>query len=68
MSLWYQYIYSHDIFSGNATVMKQVAETADTLGRNNVSFLSYFMLGNLEKCLDILIATNRIPEAAFFAR
>lgn len=54
--------------AGNATVMKQVAETADTLGRNNVSFLSYFMLGNLEKCLDILIATNRIPEAAFFAR
>lgn len=54
--------------SGNATVMNQVAETADGLGKNNVSFLSYFMLGNLEKCLDILIATNRIPEAAFFAR
>lgn len=54
--------------SGNAPVMKQVAETADGLGRNNVSFLSYFMLGNLEKCLDILISTNRIPEAAFFAR
>ncbi|XP_026280347.1 coatomer subunit beta' [Frankliniella occidentalis] len=54
--------------SGNASVMKQVAETADDLGKNNVSFLSYFMLGNLEKCLDILITTNRIPEAAFFAR
>ena len=53
---------------GNASVMKQVAETADGLGKNNVSFLSYFMLGNLEKCLDILITTNRIPEAAFFAR
>lgn len=53
---------------GNTSVVKQVAQTADGLGKNNVSFLSYFMLGNLEKCLDILIATNRIPEAAFFAR
>jgi coatomer subunit beta' len=33
-----------------------------------VSFLSYFLLGELEKCLEILLAAGRIPEAAFFAR
>ena len=37
-------------------------------GHNNVSFLSYFMLGELEKCLELLISTGRLPEAAFFAR
>ena len=26
------------------------------------------MLGQLEKCLQILLDSNRIPEAAFFAR
>merc|ERR1712107_609443 len=35
---------------------------------SNVSFLSYFMLGDLDKCLQILLDSNRIPEAAFFAR
>ena len=37
-------------------------------GKHNVSFLSYFLLGQLEKCLEILVAAGRIPEAAFFAR
>ena len=38
------------------------------LGKNNVAFLSYFITGQTEKCLDLLVATNRLPEAAFFAR
>ena len=41
---------------------------AEHAGKHNVSFLSYFMLGQLEKCLQILLDSNRIPEAAFFAR
>merc|ERR1712179_642894 len=41
---------------------------ADQAGKHNVSFLSYFLLGDLERCLEILITSNRIPEAAFFAR
>jgi coatomer subunit beta' len=31
-------------------------------------FLCHLLLGNLNACVDLLIATNRIPEAAFFAR
>ena len=42
--------------------------SAEEAGKNNVSFLSYFLLGDLEKCLEILITSNRVPEAAFFAR
>merc|ERR1712154_752230 len=48
---------------------KQLAELATKqAGKNNVSFLSYFMLGELEKCLQVLLDSKRIPEAAFFAR
>ena len=46
----------------------KLGSSAEEAGKNNVSFLSYFLLGDLEKCLEILIASNRIPEAAFFAR
>ena len=41
---------------------------ADQAGMHNVSFLSYFLLGDLERCLEILLTSNKIPEAAFFAR
>ncbi|KAJ9576445.1 hypothetical protein L9F63_006658 [Diploptera punctata] len=54
--------------SGDAEMVKKLGETADNTGKNNVSFLSYFLLGDINKCLDILINTNRLPEAAFFAR
>jgi coatomer subunit beta' len=49
-------------------MVKKLGETADSTGKNNVSFLSYFLLGDVHKCLEILINTNRLPEAAFFAR
>ncbi|ODM95916.1 Coatomer subunit beta' [Orchesella cincta] len=54
--------------AGNADMIKKLAATAEASGKNNVSFTSYFILGNLEKCMEILINTDRIPEAAFFAR
>ena len=54
----------------NSSCLKvgKLGASAEEAGKNNVSFLSYFLLGDLEKCLEILIASNRIPEAAFFAR
>jgi len=54
--------------SGNADIMGRIGVGANQAGQNNVAFLSYFMLGNLEECLNILISTGRLPEAAFFAR
>ncbi|XP_063596464.1 coatomer subunit beta'-like isoform X2 [Penaeus indicus] len=54
--------------SGNAGLIKEVATEAESQGRNNVAFLSHFLTGNLKDCLELLIKTNRIPEAAFFAR
>lgn len=54
--------------AGNADMVKKLGESAVTNGKNNVAFLSYMLLGDLEKCLQILIDSNRLPEAAFFAR
>jgi len=54
--------------AGNADMVAKLGLQADQAGKHNVSFLSYFLLGDLERCLEILLTSNRIPEAAFFAR
>ena len=54
--------------SGNADMVGKLGETASEAGKNNVAFLSHFILGDLERCLDVLIESGRLPEAAFFAR
>ena len=54
--------------AGDAKMVKKLADSAEEKNMNNVSFLSNFILGDKEKSLDILIKTNRLPEAAFFAR
>jgi len=54
--------------SGNAQMMEKLADSSKSKGQNNISFLSYFVLGKLDDCLQLLIDTNRLPEAAFFAR
>ena len=54
--------------AGNTEMVGKLGMQADQAGKHNVSFLSYFMLGDLEKCLEILLDSERIPEAAFFAR
>lgn len=54
--------------SGNSEMVQRLGDTASEAGKNNVAFMANFMLGNLEECLEILIRTNRLPEAAFFAR
>uniref|UniRef100_A0A336LNK6 Coatomer subunit beta' n=1 Tax=Culicoides sonorensis TaxID=179676 RepID=A0A336LNK6_CULSO len=54
--------------SGDQKLLKSVGDEGLQQGKFNISFVSAFLLGNLEECLQILIQTNRIPEAAFFAR
>ncbi|XP_046572197.1 coatomer subunit beta'-like isoform X3 [Haliotis rubra] len=54
--------------AGNSEMVARLGETAAKSGQNNVAFLSYFSLGRLEDCLEVLVSTGRLPEAAFFAR
>ena len=48
--------------------MEALAGDATSAGQQNVAFLSTLLLGDIERCLDILVETDRLPEAAFFAR
>lgn len=54
--------------SGNASMVQKLSEMSREKGINNAAFLSYFILGDLNSALEVLIDTNRLPEAAFFAR
>lgn len=53
---------------GNYVGMENLAKAAEADGKTNIAFSAYLLTGNVEACADILIATNRLPEAAFFAR
>ncbi|CAJ0579930.1 unnamed protein product, partial [Mesorhabditis spiculigera] len=54
--------------AGSAPLLGRLANESAANGAHNVSFLSNFMLGDIDKCLETLIASDRLPEAAFFAR
>jgi coatomer subunit beta' len=49
-------------------LMASIGEQSRKAGQFNIAFLSHFVLGQLEQCLDILIENQRLPEAAFFCR
>ncbi|KAI1733138.1 coatomer WD associated region domain-containing protein [Ditylenchus destructor] len=53
--------------AGNSKLMNQLANDSYSSGQHNVSFISSLLLGDVSKCVDILVETGRIPEAAFFA-
>jgi coatomer subunit beta' len=53
---------------GDVEGMRKLATLAREHGKNNVAFLSLFLLGELEACIQLLVDSNRIPEAAFMAR
>lgn len=54
--------------SGDDSMMKDLADMGQENGKHNIAFLATFLRGDIEGCLKILIETNRLPEAAFFAR
>lgn len=54
--------------TGDANMIRGLGLLGAAQGKHNISFLSMFLLGDLEGCLQILVSTNRLPEAAFFAR
>jgi coatomer subunit beta' len=45
-----------------------LAENSENDSAYNISFSAYFQLNDYEKCLEILLKSNRIPEAALFCR
>uniref|UniRef100_A0AC34QDL0 Coatomer WD associated region domain-containing protein n=1 Tax=Panagrolaimus sp. JU765 TaxID=591449 RepID=A0AC34QDL0_9BILA len=52
--------------TGDSKLMKTLAE--DYSGtHDNVTFMSRLLLGDIDGCLNVLIESDRLPEAAFFA-
>ena len=54
--------------AANPKQLMQLAEAAKAKGKNNVAFVCLFSLGDIDACLDLLVETGRVPEAAFMAR
>jgi coatomer subunit beta' len=53
---------------GNLAGVERLAEAATKHGKTNVGFVAHFLTGNVEACADLLVQTNRLPEAALFVR
>lgn len=45
-----------------------MVENADRSGKYNVAFQAAFLIGDAEKCINVLLKSKRVAEAAFFAR
>ncbi|KAJ9105862.1 hypothetical protein QFC20_004197 [Naganishia adeliensis] len=53
---------------GDKDGMQKLANLALEKGQNNVAFNCFFQTGDVASCIDVLIKTDRAPEAALFAR
>ncbi|OAX39081.1 Coatomer, beta' subunit [Rhizopogon vinicolor AM-OR11-026] len=54
--------------TGDREGLEKLAATAEKKGANNMAFATLFQLGDAKSCVDLLVKTNRAPEAALFAR
>ncbi|KDQ15522.1 hypothetical protein BOTBODRAFT_158406 [Botryobasidium botryosum FD-172 SS1] len=54
--------------TGDREGLSTLAKSAAAKGQNNVAFASLLQLGDAEACVDLLVKTERAPEAALFAR
>ncbi|RSH81825.1 uncharacterized protein EHS24_008018 [Apiotrichum porosum] len=48
--------------------LERLATLAKEKGQNNIAFAAYLQLGDSAACVDLLAATERLPEAALMAR
>ncbi|VDB90110.1 unnamed protein product [Peniophora sp. CBMAI 1063] len=53
---------------GDADGLRKLAVRAEQKGQNNMAFATLFQLGDAAGCVDLLGKTQRLPEAALFAR
>lgn len=54
--------------TGDRQGLATLAKLAEARGANNIAFAARLSLGEAEPCVDLLLATDRAPEAALFAR
>ncbi|KAI5283154.1 hypothetical protein KEM52_003506, partial [Ascosphaera acerosa] len=54
--------------SNDAAGLRALAAMARAAGQNNVAFSALWHLADVDGCIDLLVATGRAVEAAFFAQ
>ncbi|KAG7447824.1 coatomer protein [Guyanagaster necrorhizus] len=54
--------------TGDRDGLKALSSKASEKGLNNLAFATLFQLGDASSCVDLLMKTQRAPEAALFAR
>jgi coatomer subunit beta' len=54
--------------TGNQSGLERLANKAKELNKNNIAFLALFLLHRIDDCIELLISTDRIAEAAFMTR
>ena len=53
---------------GDAEGLEKLVENAERSGKYNVAFEAAYLIGDAERCINILLKSKRIAEAAYFAR
>lgn len=48
--------------------LERLGKLASSRGQNNIAFAAYLQLGDAPSCIELLLNTGRLPEAALFAR
>lgn len=54
--------------TGSTSGLETLAARATEKGANNIAFASHLLLNQKEECIDVLLKTDRAPEAALFSR
>lgn len=70
------YLKAHDYNSlllfyssvGDIDGLKKLMEEADSNGKYNVAMEAAFLIGDAQRCLNILLKQKKVAEAAMFAR
>lgn len=53
---------------GDSGLLNTVTEQAASEKKSNMAFMGYYLTGRAEECLDLLVNTDRVPEAMLMAR
>lgn len=53
---------------GDQEGLQKLAASAEAAGKFNVAFEAYFILAQVDSCIDVLVKAKRMAEASLFAR
>ncbi|KAH0537201.1 hypothetical protein FGG08_005979 [Glutinoglossum americanum] len=54
--------------TGNASGLSQLVEQAEEAGSNNIAFSCLWQLSDIDRCIDLLVKTNKVAEAVLLSQ